>query len=458
MTELHKDTSSSQKPAGFEDLFKDIVESHIRCENNAFQEQVLKRSVKYLNDNYPERHLFCDTYMYPVSVHCLILFSFVDNDVLLWLKPKVSSALKECESCILCFNRGKASLRDNFTLKRRISVSQVDTFLEVIQKWENEVVFPTVREFVDQIEGGKKPEVGSEISNALIEILSCPHLLRQNTQLNDIFRKCLLYLHRVGSFPKLSYLFPGIIYLLFEDDGCRSWALEWISSLKAKKKSFDAHSLEQFVINEYALHLYRIQDAKFFTKERCIQFWHNTLEVLSVLQNDAIVEKLNVPTDIEVMSKQANIRFYPLTRVFFNHIMSYLDSPLPILLKTFDVFLCRLKSEFWNLAAPFSLVNILDTVLGNPNFVRYLFTLRDTDNKGGSDIIYSDYTNWIYLIPKTLAGVQEQTALLRLGNTLIAVEDQYLIQLSQTEEIMRPLSGGRFTAKDAVLLMDLLVA
>lgn len=440
MTELHKDTSSLQKPAGFEDLFKDIVESHIRCENNAFQEQVLKRSVKYLNDNYPERHLFCDTYMYPVSVHCLILFSFVDNDVLRWLKPKVASALKECESCILCFNRGKASLRDNFTLKRRISVSQVDTFLEVIQKWENEVIFPTLREFVDQIYGGKNPEVDSEISNAIIEILSCPQLLRQNTQLNDIFRKCLLYLHSVGSFPKLSYLFPGIIYLLFEDNEYRSWALEWISSLKAKQKVFDSESVEAFVINEYALYLYRIQDAKFFTKERCIQFWHNTLEVLSVLQNDAIVQKLNVPRDIELMSKQANIRFYPLIRVFFNHIMSYLDSPLPILLKTFDVFLCRLKSDFWNLAAPFSLVNILDTVLGNPNFVRYLFTLNGTDDKEAQGVLYSEYTNWIYLIPKSLASVQKQTALLRLGNSLIAVDDQYLKQLSQREEIMRPLS------------------
>ena len=75
MSESELDHSSDRKPEGFDQLVNDIILTHKEPGNNSIQEVVLRRCVKYLNDNNLGSHWFCDPYIYPVAVHTMILFS-----------------------------------------------------------------------------------------------------------------------------------------------------------------------------------------------------------------------------------------------------------------------------------------------------------------------------------------------------------------------------------------------
>lgn len=446
MSESELNHSSDRKPEGFDQLVNDIILTHKEPGNNSIQEVVLRRCVKYLNDNNSGRHWFCDPYIYPVAVHTMILFSFLDNDVIQWLKPKMADSLDKCEKCIWYFNRGKSTLRDNFATNRNIPIRQVNQFLNIILEWEISRLVNVMMPFKAEIELGNEPQVTSKISNAIIECLMGPNILRNHEEMRNCFYRILKYLRDTNNFPSPTYLLPGTIYLMFEGiDDSKKWAIEWTDALIERSTKYSSDELDNIIVDEFSIHLYQIQDAKYFTDDICIQFWQNFLRIYSLLENDAFLNKLNKPNDIEAMSKYTNIRLYSLTRVFFNNIMSFLDKPLPILLKVLGEFLSKLKVEFWSHSSPYSFVNILDTVLGNPYFSFYLFTLNKNNQKSISDVTFPEAMAWMKNLSDSLTGSQKQTACVRLGmflltllpNTVkppidLAIAEKRTVDLSQT--------------------------
>ncbi|CUM48614.1 uncharacterized protein AC631_04849 [Debaryomyces fabryi] len=412
--------SSDRKPEGFDQLVNDILITHKEPGNNSIQEVVLRRCVKYLNDNSSGRHWFCDPYMYPVAVHTMILFSFLDNDVLQWLKPNMAGSLDQCEKCIWYFNRGKSTLRDNFATNRNIPIRQVNQFLNIILEWEIARLVEVMMPFKTEIELDKEPKVTPRISNAIIQCLMGPNILRNHEDTRNCFYKILKYLRDTDNFPSPAYLLPGTIYLMFEGlDDSKKWADEWIDALKEQSTKYSSDKLDNIIVDEFSIHLYQIQDSKYFSNDTCIRFWQNFLKIYDLFENDAFLNKINKPSDIEAMSKYTNIRLYSLIRVFFNNIMSFLDEPLPILLKVLGTFLSTLKTEFWSHCSPYSFVNILDTVLGNPHFSFYLFSLNNGDQDSITDVRLQEALAWMKNLSDSLSGSQKQTACVRLGMFLL---------------------------------------
>lgn len=414
--------SSDRKPEGFDQLVDDIILTHKEPGNNSIQEVVLRRCVKYLNDNHTDRHWFCDPYMYPVAVHSLILFSFLANDVLQWLKPKMADSLDKCEKCIWHFNKGKSTLRDNFATNRNIPMKQVNQFLNVILEWEISRLMDIMKSFDAEIEKDAEIKVTPGISNAIIECLTGPNILRHNKDIRGYFFQILKYLRDTNNFPSPSNLLPGTIYLLFEGtEESRLWAIEWIHALNERQVKYTADELDNINVDEFSIHLYQIQDAKYFSNDACIKFWQNFLMIFGILENDAFLSKLNKPNDIEAMSKHTNIRLYSLIRVFVNNIMAYLGTPLPILLKVLGEFLSRFNAEFWSHTSPYSYVNILDTVLGNPNFGFHLFSSAKDPQEKQRDVSLDEIIAWMSLFSDSLSGSQKQNASVRLGVFLVTL-------------------------------------
>ena len=115
----------STKPEGYDGLVDQIENSHKDATNSALQENVLKACVNYLYTNQDNVHWFCDPHMNRMAVHALILFSFTDNNVLQWLKPKFSEYITSCEKCAVAFYEGISQLRHDFLIKRAISVKHM---------------------------------------------------------------------------------------------------------------------------------------------------------------------------------------------------------------------------------------------------------------------------------------------------------------------------------------------
>lgn len=403
----------STKPEGYDGLVDQIENSHKDATNSALQENVLKACVNYLYTNQDNVHWFCDPHMNRMAVHALILFSFTDNNVLQWLKPKFSEYITSCEKCAVAFYEGISQLRHDFLIKRAISVKQVHHFLDVILSWR-------AKTLEDKITFFFKDTIVLDLPfNGISECLICPDLIRSHQSLKQNFLKLFQHLqdHDILDFP--SHLLSGTIFLALEGTELeQKWAFEWLESLKTKEcRIYTEDLLSRLVVGEFSKHLYKIQDAKYFTPKFCVQFWMLCLALIPILSPSSLLLEWNTPYDIEVMSQHINIRLYPLLRVFTNNLLAQLNEPIPILLKVFLQLLSMLKCEFWESIKPYIFINILDTLLVNPHYIEYLGSqpvLFDTTENRVSGLA----VNWLLPFLDSLTGIQYQTASIRLSKFL----------------------------------------
>ncbi|CUM67907.1 uncharacterized protein PRCAT00005618001 [Priceomyces carsonii] len=406
------------EPEEYGELVQSIEQSHKDGRNNELQEKVLKKCLAYLFQNCKERHWFCDRYMFPMATHALILFSFPDNDVLQKVKTQMSSSFDECENCIRCFNLSKSKIKESFALIRQIPYRQVNQFLSVIIRWESRRLLSIITEHLNSLDNDASHEIDIRFAHAITECLMGPIVLRENEALKHTFTKAVKKLTSIGNLPTPLNLLPGTIYLAFEGTSEESnLAKNWIKTLKENGVIYNCKSFDQTVVDEFSIHLYRIQDAKFYSIEFCLKFWEIFLSVFELIENEAFLEKLNEPKDIEVMSKFMDIRFYSIVRVFLNNIMAYLNEPLPLLIKTLGTFLERFKSEFWNYTTPYNYMNVLDTILPNPYLSKY-FSSLPLERQGENTVCFEDTLSWMLLLTSSLSGSQQQVATVRLGTYL----------------------------------------
>lgn len=410
--------SKEKKPEGFDKLVEDIKASHERPGDSQLQEVVLKKCIKYLHDN-SLYHLFCDPFMYPISVHSLLLFSFLNNEILHWLKPKIVDSLQSCRRCVEEFSNSKSALRYNFAILRRIPMKQVVHFLNVLNNWEASRILETFIPFASEIKSGHSPSLSPRVEYAVLECLVCPDVVRINSDVKDLFFSIIFYLQGSGSWPYDIKLYPLLLYGVFEEKGQkRDWCADFLFKLRQKNITYNSSCISAPVVDEFSIHLYRIQDAKFFNNESCITFWKGFLQIVDLCEEDAIAGKLNQPNDIEAMSKFTNLRLYPLIRVLFNQILAFLSLPFPYIIKALGKLLGKLKEDFWSLASPYSFVNILDTALNNPQLKIDLSTLSDSSEERDS-VTFDDYISWMKLMPLYLGNTQSQTSSIKLGTFLL---------------------------------------
>lgn len=405
----------STKPSGFDELVAEIHNSNSDATNSSLQEKVLKDCVNYLYANHQSHaHWFCDRHMNPMAVHALILFSFSDNNVLQWLKPKISSSIMSCEDCTIAFYEGISQLRSDFLTKRAISVKQVSQFLDVILAWRATNLSSETVHFFETKPSDKFPFY------VISECLICPNLMRTSSDLKRDFLKLFSVLHENGKLQFPTQLLAGAIYCCMEGgDLEKQWAHEWLSTLHHQEnRIYTEDLLSRLVADEFSTHLYKIQDAKYFTPDLCIRFWTMFLSLFSIISTSCLMVNLNSPYDMEVMSQHVNIRLFPLFRVFVNHMLANLNEPVPILLTVFKQLLCVLKCDFWENVKPYIFINILDTLLVNQNYTIYLNSL-ELSFKGTKNDFKGPAIDWISPFLKSLSGTQYQNASIRLSQFLI---------------------------------------
>ncbi|RLV91828.1 Helicase SEN1 [Spathaspora sp. JA1] len=411
-----------EKPEGFDEVVANIDKSYKEPGNSSIQELVLKQSINYLLRQRHVSHWFCKPYMYPISIHALILFSFPNNPTLGQLQPYMAKSLTGCGECVASFARGKSELKLNFAINKQVKVDKVNQFLQTILKWEMSV-FNT--------------EVG------VVAIYWCLYN-------PEVFRQDLIW---IGKFDTLvsntiftpNKLLPGMIYLLFEGNPQQKQLVNtWLTNLRNNSYVLTKSTLEPTIIQEFTIHLYQIQNSKYYNDTRAILFWTNFNQLIDFIDDEAFILHFNTPRDIRIMSEFTELRLYPIIRLLLNSLLSYLQQPLSILLTVFNKLLSRLKQKFWSSAVPIQSIQVLDSILSNPEFTKQLSNSEST----------TSITSWMFSILPSLGQLPRQSTCIRMGTFLLNQPDIKIRQLG-CEILLSQLELSEYTSLSLMSGRDL---
>lgn len=385
-------------------LKKNILRTHTEPGTSEIHTSVLLQCINLLllDETADELHVFCNKSLEPITGHCLIMFSFPGqkNKKSQIVEQRMSRSLQNCPNCVRSFFKTLSEMRLRFILVRRISYTQVNHFLSIVNEWE----FSRIKQSVDSSQGPSE-----QLSNVLFETLSNPSLLRANSDFRQIITRVALQATECPEF-----FLPGFVYYLVSGDSEeRAYTHKCIAHLKNMENILDLQ-----VIDEFNHHFYRVQNAQYFTTAFSIHFWSMVAQLFDVFPALEI-KKLLVPTDIDQMSTFSLIRYLTLIRVLFNNIMASLEDPLPVLLEVLQKFLSTFGADFWTIAEGCHFSNILDPVLLSPHFRTFLDeAIRNPDSKNNLD----NLLNWIPVFVESLTGPPRQAAAIKLTNFLVTCE------------------------------------
>lgn len=405
---------TTEKPPDFDDIVKSINSSKTLPGADPIHEKVLNDTVAYLDKHKDARHWFCDPYMLPMATHALILFSFPDTDLLPRFKPFMVASWSRCDECIIHFNTAKSNLRHTFLVDRNTPLDVVDTFMNIIILWESERIDQKFKACVDELATKDYVTTDSELFSCILSCLQCPGILRNSQKIRQMFGKLLvaLRLHQEIRSPKTPS--PGLLFLLFEGTSAEVlYARDCMRTLQSAGFRFSESTIQPAVIDEFCIHFYRIQDAKFYTDEEASKFWQAFNAFLYFVDKQVFLKYFNLPKDLQAVTLAKKIRLFPLIRVLVNSLLSLRPGPLADLLISLYKLLRKLGLEFWIAAAPFTVVNILDAILMNQHYSQSLISFdRNTE-------VFHGLTQWQIEMLHSLSDSPRQTASIRLGTFLV---------------------------------------
>lgn len=399
-------------PSTLQELTKDISKSHGEAGNSQIQTSIFMRCLQLLllDELADEVHLFCNPSLEPISGHALIMFSFPGavSPQRQLVEQRFTRSLSGCEKCIRSFHKCLHQMRARFILVRKIPVAQVLRFLDIVNKWEFSWSKPEFQKAI-----GASPQDPVQVKTLMYEALNNSWSLR----LDSAFRESVLEALQNGASADLGYydhLVPSTIFYLVEGNPQElSYANAYIARLKNALVSLDIQVVDE--INSY---FYRIQNLKYFTPEFSRRFWSMLLSILRVI-GQLEIAKLLKPLELEQMSSHTQIRLFPLIRVLFNNLMANLDEPLPVLLQVFHKLLSCYGSHFWDLAEDSSPANIVDFILANPHYQKFLH-LAAID--AAAQFNLDHLLNWTKLFIETLSGSQRHACAIKLADFLVQRE------------------------------------
>ncbi|KAI5968388.1 SEN1 [Candida margitis] len=402
----------------YDDLVSIISRSLDGARDGSVHEQAITRSHNYLMKHTSTDHWFCNKRLYPIATYSLILFSFPNSSYGTDLQPSYAKCLTTCEKCQRYFNKGKAELRLSFATKRRIPIANVEQFLNTITAWECSILSPLIKASY-QCLNAMHTNTDEKLKIAVYWCLNNPNILRQSGPIKDTFLSIISQLVNRSDDYVPPNLLPGLVYLMFEGEGDeKSLVTRWIKKLRQNQVVYDKMGLSEAVIQEFDIHLYKIQDPSFYTDKNAIKFWQNFNNLVDFTDDDAFETRLNVPADIEVMSQHKNLRLYPVIRLLANSLMSNLNEPLPTLLKVFGKLLCRLNSRFWITTGPINHSQIIDCIKFNPAFRKQLLQ-ASAEGCALNDWILDDLLQWMPRIIESIASSERENVCLKLGMFLL---------------------------------------
>lgn len=423
-----------------------IRQSHVYPNDDAIQQRALEKSLAYVQKHIGEHHLFCDKSMHSVSVHILILFSFGDNEPLQWFKEEISKSLNTCSKCAYFFHRGRVNLKETFIVKRGVKRASVEQFSDIILSWEAERLVERLTTFDSAYAFARSQDsnapVPMELLFGIAECFCGPGMLRLNSALRQIFDK-ILYSLLASDHPfveKSKIVTPGLIFLLFEGQEVqRNWAVKQFAALYNPDALFTEAQVYSDVLEEYLVHFLNVQNPDKFSNKNCALFYKNMFIILRLYDKDAIINKFSSPIDFEILKDSVEFSVQPLFKLLQQHIMGYLEDPLPHILRFFNMILAKSGETYWSQVAPYTFQNILETITGNPHYLGNLSRLEHTTQpEAGVDskANLSDLLDWIDEFLKTLETAKQQTTYNRLSLFFITlVESQNTLTL-QTKAIL----------------------
>lgn len=398
-----------------ESLSNDITRSNVTTVDSQQQTQIFMRCMQLLLlDQFEnENHIFCDPKLKVISGHTLIMFSFpgATSTPRQIIESRFEKCLFSCLNCVRNFYIRLSEIRSRFVLVRKIAVSQVIQFLDIVNNW----IYTRIEKGFNLI--GNNLLHSADMRVLLCNCMSNVLLLRSKadlrTKTNSLYKKL-----KREDVMKDNNLIPSTIYYLVEgDENERMIASEMIP---LEKSTLDPH-----VVDEICYQFYRLQDSAYFNPSFSERFWRMISKLLYICEKDQL-SKILKPADMDAMGSYTNIKFYPLIRVLFNNLMANLDSPLPTLLRVLSQFLEVYKGNFWQIAEECHFSFIVETVPLNPYLPKYI-----AKSELGETDLFNDLFGWVQPFVNSLSGSQKQIAVVKLANAFFSIKGTNDFEISR---------------------------
>ena len=78
------------------------------------------------------------------------------------------------------------------------------------------------------------------------------------------------------------------------------WACQWMEEMRQQKIRYNKLSLEEPLVVEFSIHLYRIQDAKYFNDGTAIKFWEIFYKIFDFMDDEAFILRFNTLKILEL--------------------------------------------------------------------------------------------------------------------------------------------------------------
>ncbi|VEU19969.1 DEKNAAC100344 [Brettanomyces naardenensis] len=245
--------------------------------------------------------------------------------------------------------------------------------MERLAEWEADYLSERIRSSIDTL--GSLADV---IKDSLVECMLFPRLLRCNAELKKYFDRSFALMDVIdkSTFHPILRFYPGLIYCLFDgQEQQRAWAISKLPYHSNPAVTYTVQDFPPLVMEEYEIHLFQIQDPALYTDERAVKFWCSMDPILRFCDQESISQKLQYPITTDMYLDYVSFNVFPLTRVFINQSLSYLNTPLPFLLRTLAIFLERLGNTFFPLIKPHSYLTFFDIAFQNPAYLNWLTKL-----------------------------------------------------------------------------------
>lgn len=396
-------------------LSNDITKSNETIVDSQQQTQIFMRCMQLLllEQFEDENHIFCNPKLEVISGHTLIMFSFpgATSTPRQIIETRFEKCLFSCQNCVRSLYIRLSEIRSRFILIRKIAVSQVFQFLDIVNDW----IYDRIEKRLSLLDKNLLNTADRRV--LLSNCLSNTLLLRLKPNLRA--KAIVLYQESKGEVTIHDLeLFPSTIFYLVDGTEVeRKIANEMIPDAKC--------ALNDHVVDEISYHFYRLQDSAYFSPGFSDRFW-SMISMLLKLCEKAELSKVLKPADMEAMGSHNNIKFFPLVRVLFNNLMASLDAPLPTLLRVLRQLLEIHESNFWKIAEECHFSFIIETVPLNPYLPKFI-AKTEVDESGQ----LNDLLGWVQPFVNSLSGSQKQIAAVKLANAFFHLKGTSGIETSK---------------------------
>lgn len=345
---------------------------------------LLGELLKLLADLPKGFHLFCDPVLEPISIFCLTIFSFNEQQTVTWLKNKFNPPLATCEKCILKFARGKCRMLQHFAIQRHVPHEHVARFNDIVCIWRIEAILPVLQQI--SINGNTDVKVTRDIELSMFECLCNPHMLRLNKDFKMTFDAIFKFMY-LSKQPfldpyhsKLVKVFTaGVIFCWCEGSQEQiQWSRSILKKLHKENFNSNASNVTPDIIEEMSIHLIFLQNPANWNELVVSQFWSKLLPIFSFFDKDVFIEFFETPKNLESLKKTVRFPIESIFRLWYNHLgKTYRDKPLEFLLRALNMFLEKLGSEFWTKIDPFTFHSVLDILFERDTFSNKLLRLQN---------------------------------------------------------------------------------